>query len=51
MIFVGAIAAYTGFRQVLFPFRADPRTSVGRTITLTGCAVVLLGDVVLSLTV
>jgi len=49
MIFVGAIAAYTGFRQVLFPFRVDPRTSVGRTVTLTGCAVVLLADIVLSL--
>jgi len=49
MIFVGAIAAYTGFRQVLFPFRVDPRTSVGRTVTLTGCAVVLLADIALSL--
>jgi phosphatidylglycerol---prolipoprotein diacylglyceryl transferase len=48
MIFVGAIAAYTGFRQVLFPFRVDPRTSVGRTVTLATCAVVLLADVVVS---
>jgi phosphatidylglycerol:prolipoprotein diacylglycerol transferase len=48
MIFVGAIAVYTGFRQVLFPFRVDPRTSVGRRITLAGCAVVVLADVVVS---
>jgi phosphatidylglycerol:prolipoprotein diacylglycerol transferase len=48
MIFVGAIAAYTGSRQVLFPFRVDPRTSLGRGITLVGCAVVVLADVVLS---
>lgn len=48
MIFVGAIAAYTGFRQVLFPFRVDPRTSLGRRITLAGCAVVVLADVALS---
>jgi phosphatidylglycerol:prolipoprotein diacylglycerol transferase len=48
MVFVGAIAVYTGFRQVLFPFRVDPRTSVGRGITLVGCGVVVLVDVVIS---
>lgn len=48
MIFAGAIAAYTGFRQVLFRFRVDPRTSLGRRVTLAGCVVVVLGDVVLA---
>jgi hypothetical protein len=33
---------------VLFPFRVDPRTSVGRGITLVGCGVVVLVDVVIS---
>ena len=46
MVFVGAIAVYTGFRQVLFPLRVDPRTSMGRGITLAGCAAVVLADLV-----
>jgi phosphatidylglycerol:prolipoprotein diacylglycerol transferase len=46
-IFVGALAAYTLVRQLLFPLRAEPRTtSFGRTLTLVGCALVLLADLV-----
>lgn len=43
-IFVAAIAAYTGFRQLLFPLRADPHTRRGRHITLAICVVLLVGD-------
>jgi phosphatidylglycerol:prolipoprotein diacylglycerol transferase len=45
-VFLGAIAAYTLCRQVLFPFRAEPRaTSLGRTLALGASALVLLVDV------
>jgi phosphatidylglycerol:prolipoprotein diacylglycerol transferase len=48
-IFVGALAAYTLVRQLLFPLRAEPRTtSFGRTLTLVGCALVLLTDLAVS---
>lgn len=48
-LFVGALAAYTLLRQVLFPFRAEPRTtSFGRRLTLAASAVALVTDVVLS---
>ena len=46
-LFVGATAAYTAVRQLLFPFRADPHTRRGRRLTLTICIVVLVGDMVL----
>ena len=46
-IFVGALTDYTLVRQLLFPLRAEPRTtSFGRTLTLVGCALVLLADLV-----
>lgn len=40
-LFVGAVAAYTGVRQLLFPFRADPHTPTGRHLTIAACAVVI----------
>ena len=45
VVFVGAIAAYTFGRQVLFPLRAGPRhTPYGRTITMTLAALVFFAD-------
>jgi phosphatidylglycerol:prolipoprotein diacylglycerol transferase len=39
--FLAAMATYTGARQILFPFRADPHTRRGRYGTLAACAVIL----------
>ena len=45
-VFVGAVAAYTLGRQVLFPLRAGPRhTSYGRIFTMALAALVLVADV------
>ena len=45
-IFVGAIAAYTFGRQLLFPLRAGPRhTSHGRIFTMAVAAVVLVAAI------
>lgn len=43
--FVAALAAYTGVRQLLFAFRADPHTRRGRYITLVVCVMLLAADV------
>ena len=46
-VFVGALAAYTSVRQLLFPFRADPHTRRGRQVTIAVCVLVLALDIVL----
>jgi phosphatidylglycerol---prolipoprotein diacylglyceryl transferase len=43
--FVAAMATYTGVRQFLFPFRADPHTRRGRYGAVAACAAVLAADV------
>lgn len=46
VVFIGAIAAYTFGRQLLFPLRAGPRhTSHGRTITMALAALVFAIDI------
>lgn len=48
-LFVGAVAAYTLGRQLLFPLRWEPRrTSTGRFLTLVGAGVVAVLAVVAS---
>ncbi len=42
VIFVGALAAYTFGRQLLFPLRAESRTQRGRAATMVTCGVVLV---------
>ena len=44
-IFVGALAAYTFCRQLLFPLRTESHTSRGRTVTMIACGLVLAGAV------
>lgn len=49
LIFVAAGATYTLGRQVLFPFRTQPRnTTAGRYLAMAGAAVVLVGSVSLA---
>lgn len=43
-IFIGAIAAYTFCRQLLFPLRIESHTSWGRTLTMAISGLVLLAD-------
>ncbi len=46
VVFVGAIAAYTLGRQLLFPFRDNPRkTAHGRTLTMALTSLVIVLDV------
>lgn len=46
VVFVGAVAAYTLGRQMLFPLRADPRyTAHGRTIAMAVAVLVIAGDI------
>ena len=48
--FVGAVAAYTLWRQVLLPLRAEPRkTSLGRPLSMATAALVLIVDLLLSI--
>lgn len=47
-VFVGAVAAYTAVRQLLFPFRADPHTPLGRYLTIAACLAVIAADVVIA---
>jgi phosphatidylglycerol:prolipoprotein diacylglycerol transferase len=50
--FVGAIAAYTLGRQLLFPWRDLPRkTSRGRIFTVALATAVVLADIVVGLLV
>lgn len=49
-VFIGAIAAYTMGRQLLFPLRNLPRhTARGRTVVLLACGLVIIGAVVVGL--
>lgn len=51
LVFVGAIAAYTFGRQVLFPLRGIPRkTRHGRTVTMLVTALTLAGTLVVAAT-
>lgn len=47
-LFVGAVAAYTGVRQLLFPFRDDPHTRTGRYLTIAACMAVIAADVAIT---
>lgn len=44
-VFIGAVAAYTLVRQLLFPFRVESRTRRGRIVTMVVCGLVLAGVV------
>ena len=49
-VFIGAVAAYTVARQLLFPYRAEPRrTSLGRRASLIAAALVLVADVIVAI--
>lgn len=48
-LFVGAVAAYTVGRQLLFPLRYEPRrTSAGRLLTLAAAGLVVVAAVLAS---
>ena len=48
-VLIGALAGYTLLRQVLFPFRAEPRqSSLGRPATMAAASLVLIADIVVS---
>ncbi len=49
-IFVGALAAYTLGRQFILPHRSELRlrSSLGRSLTVTVAALVLIGDIVIA---
>ncbi|MBW0113545.1 prolipoprotein diacylglyceryl transferase, partial [Pseudonocardia sp. KRD-182] len=48
-LFVGAVAAYTVGRQLLFPLRREPRrTSTGRLLTLAAAGLVVVAAVLAS---
>lgn len=49
LVFVGAVAAYTFARQLLFPLRADTHTPRGRAATMVISGLALIASVVLSL--
>jgi phosphatidylglycerol:prolipoprotein diacylglycerol transferase len=42
-VFVMSVAAYTLVRQLLFPLRTEPRTPVGRFLTVTASSLVVAG--------
>ncbi len=49
-VFIGAVAAHTLCRQLLFPYRAEPRrTSSGRRVVLITAALVLAADVIVAI--
>ncbi len=49
-VFVGAVAAYTLCRQLLFPYRAEPRrSSLGRAASMTAAGLVLVADVIVAI--
>ena len=43
LLFIGALAAYTLVRQLLFPLRVESRTARGRVWTMLACGAVLIG--------
>jgi len=49
-LFVGALAAYTLVRQLLFPFRAEARrSSFGRVASMAAAGLVLLADIIIAI--
>jgi phosphatidylglycerol:prolipoprotein diacylglycerol transferase len=49
-VFVGSVAAYAVVRQVLFPYRAEPRkSSLGRGASMIAAGLVLIADVIFAL--
>jgi phosphatidylglycerol:prolipoprotein diacylglycerol transferase len=49
-VFIGAVAAYTASRQLLFPYRAERRkTSLGRRASLIAAALALVADVTVAI--
>ena len=49
-VFVGALAAYTVCRQVLFPYRAEPRkSSLGRGASMIAAGLVLIADIIVAI--
>lgn len=49
IILIGALAAYTLCRQLLFPLRAESRTPRGRTTTMIFCGLLLVSILMASL--
>lgn len=48
-VFVGALAAYTVCRQLLFPHRAEPRrSSLGRGTSMIAAGLVLIADIIVA---
>jgi phosphatidylglycerol:prolipoprotein diacylglycerol transferase len=49
-VFAGALAAYTLCRQLLFPYRAEPRkSSFGRAAAMIAGGLVLIADVIIAI--
>jgi phosphatidylglycerol:prolipoprotein diacylglycerol transferase len=49
-VFVGALAAYTACRQILFPHRAEPRrSSLGRGASMIAAGLVLIADIIVAI--
>jgi phosphatidylglycerol---prolipoprotein diacylglyceryl transferase len=49
-VFVGALAAYTVCRQLLFPYRAEARrSSSGRVASMLAAGLVLIADIVIAI--
>jgi phosphatidylglycerol:prolipoprotein diacylglycerol transferase len=49
-IFVGAVAAYTVCRQLLLPFREEPRrSSLGRRAAMIAAGLVLIADIIVAI--
>jgi phosphatidylglycerol:prolipoprotein diacylglycerol transferase len=49
-VFIGALAAYTVGRQVLFPYRAEARrSSFGRVTSMIAAGLVLVADVIVAI--
>jgi len=51
-VFIGAVAAYAVCRQLLFPYRAEPRrSSLGRVASMIAAGLVLVADVIVAILV
>jgi phosphatidylglycerol:prolipoprotein diacylglycerol transferase len=49
-VFIGAVAAYTVCRQLLFPYRAEPRrSSLGRVASMIAAGLVLIAVVIVAI--
>ncbi len=52
IVFVGALAAYTVVRQLLFPYRAEARrSSFGRVASMLGAGLVLTADIIIAIVI